>query len=88
LDDVIQNSGWSVSHYDILPDRIVLYLWPCAGETKLTFAFRPRYGLKARTASSALYDYYNPDASVTLPPTEFSVEAKPSSEPQKMAAAK
>jgi len=68
LDDVVSNSGWTVSHYDVLPDRLVLYLWPNAGGTKLTFAFHPRYGLKARTAPSVLYDYHNPEALVTLHP--------------------
>jgi hypothetical protein len=54
LDEVVSNSGWTVSHYDVLPDRLVLYLWPNAGGTKLTFAFHLRYGLKApkRTLSS------------------------------------
>ena len=60
LNDVIDKSGWAVSHYDVLPDRLVLYLWPQAGGTKLTFEFRPRYGLKARTAPSVLYDYTIP----------------------------
>jgi hypothetical protein len=77
LDEVVSNSGWTVSHYDVLPDRLVLYLWPKAGGTKLTFAFHPRYGLKARTAPSVLYDYYNPEALVALPPADFNI--KPSS---------
>ena len=88
LDDLINNSGWTVSHYDILPDRLVLYLWPNAGGTKLTFEFRPRYGLKARTAPSVLYDYYNPDALVALPPADFNIKASPQSEPVKTVAAK
>ncbi|MGA9043157.1 MAG: alpha-2-macroglobulin family protein [Terriglobales bacterium] len=88
LDDIVNNSGWTVSHYDILPDRLVLYLWPNAGGTKLTFKFRPRYGLKARTAPSVLYDYYNPEALVALPPADFNVKAIPHSEPVKTVAEK
>jgi hypothetical protein len=88
LDEVVSNSGWTVSHYDVLPDRLVLYLWPNAGGTKLTFAFRPRYGLKARTAPSVLYDYYNPEALVALPPADFNIKAIPQSEPVKTVAAK
>jgi hypothetical protein len=88
LDDVVNNSGWTVSHYDILPDRLVLYLWPNAGGTKLTFKFRPRYGLKARTAPSVLYDYYNPEALVALPPADFNVKAIPQSDAVKTVAAK
>jgi hypothetical protein len=86
LDDVVKNSGWTVSHYDVLPYRLVLYLWPNAGGTKLTFEFRLRYGLKARTAPSVLYDYYNPEALVGLPPADFNVQARP--QPVKTAAAK
>jgi A-macroglobulin TED domain/Alpha-2-macroglobulin family/Carboxypeptidase regulatory-like domain/MG2 domain/A-macroglobulin receptor binding domain len=88
LDDVVNSSGWTVSHYDILSDRLVLYLWPDAGGTKLTFEFRPRYGLKARTAPSVLYDYYNPEALVALPPADFDIKAIPQSEPVKTVAAK
>ena len=88
LDDVIRNSGWTISHYDVLPDRLVLYLWPHAGGTKLTFKFRPRYGLKARTAPSVLYDYYNPEAQVALPPADFNVQARPQTESVKTSAAK
>ena len=81
LDEVVNNSAWTVSHYDVLPDRLVLYLWPSAGGTKLTFAFHPRYGLKARTAPSVLYDYYNPEALVALPPADFNIKASSPSEP-------
>ncbi|MGC2447731.1 MAG: hypothetical protein WA477_08800 [Candidatus Sulfotelmatobacter sp.] len=88
LDEVVSNSGWTVSHYDVLPDRLVLYLWPNAGGTKLTFKFRPRYGLKARTAPSVLYDYYNPEALVALPPSDFNVKPIPHSEPVKTVAEK
>jgi uncharacterized protein YfaS (alpha-2-macroglobulin family) len=88
LDEVVDNSGWTVSHYDVLPDRLVLYLWPRAGGTSLTFAFRPRYGLKARTAPSILYDYYNPDAQVALTPTDFNVQSKPEADVDKKVATK
>jgi A-macroglobulin TED domain/A-macroglobulin receptor binding domain len=85
LDDVISNSGWEVSHYDLLPDKLVLYLWPRAGGTKLTFSFHPRYGLRGRTAPSVLYDYYNPDAEVDIAPADFRVETNAASESQKVA---
>lgn len=88
LDEVIDQSGWTVSHYDVLPDRLVLYLWPQAGGTSLTFAFRPRYGLTARTAPSILYDYYNPDAQVALTPTDFNVQEKPEADAEKKIATK
>ena len=55
------------------PDRVILYFWPEAGGSDFTFAFRPRFEMRAETAPSMLYDYYNPEASVTLKPEEFVV---------------
>jgi len=67
-------SGWEINHYDVLPDRVVLYLWPQAGGTKLHFTFKPRFGMKALTVPSTLYDYYNPEAHATVEPVRFQVE--------------
>ncbi len=75
LDEAINNSGWAVSRYDILPDRLILYLWPRAAGVQLTFSFKLRYGLRAHTAPSKLYDYYNPDAQVSLPPADFVIRS-------------
>lgn len=65
---------WTIMQYDVLPDRIVLYLWPRAGGVKLDFQFRPRFGLAAKTASSVMYDYYNPESRVVVPPVKFRVK--------------
>ncbi|HVF45509.1 MAG TPA: MG2 domain-containing protein [Pyrinomonadaceae bacterium] len=73
LDKTVKESGWSINSYDILPDRVVLYLWPEGGGTKFSFKFRPRYGLEALTAPSTLYDYYNPEAHAVVAPTRFVV---------------
>lgn len=73
LDKTVNESGWSINSYDILPDRVVLYLWPSGGGTKFSFKFRPRYGLDALTAPSTLYDYYNPEAHAVVAPTRFMV---------------
>jgi hypothetical protein len=75
LETVMKESGWEVSRYDVLPDRLILYLWPRAGGTKVDFTFRPRFGLKARSAASFMYDYYNPDEQVTLAPVDFKVSS-------------
>jgi len=64
---------WSVAQYDVLPDRVVVYLWPKAGGTSFNFKFRPRFGLTAKSAASKLYDYYNPEATVVAPPSVFKV---------------
>jgi uncharacterized protein YfaS (alpha-2-macroglobulin family) len=71
LEETIKKSGWSISRYDILPDRMLFYLWPRAGGINFAFNFKLRYGIQARSAQSTLYDYYNPDAQVTIPPADF-----------------
>jgi hypothetical protein len=65
------NNG--VDQYDILPDRLLVYLWPQAGGTKFQFKFRPRFGMNALTQPSLLYDYYNPEAEAFQPPARFIV---------------
>jgi hypothetical protein len=37
----------------------------------LNFSFRPRYGIDAQTPASIVYDYYNPDAQMTVAPLRF-----------------
>jgi hypothetical protein len=74
LEKAMNESGWAFARYDILPDRVVTYLWPTAGGVKFSFKFKPRYGIKALTASSQAYDYYNPEARVVLAPTKFVVK--------------
>ncbi len=67
-------SDWSVSRYEILPDRIIVYMWAKAGGTKFDFKFRPRYGINAQTPASTVYDYYNPEAHATVAPLRFIVK--------------
>jgi len=64
---------WAINQYDVLPDRVVVYLWPSAGGVSFNFKFRSRFGLNAKTAPSILYDYYNPEATVVVPPHVFAV---------------
>ncbi|MCA1816193.1 MAG: hypothetical protein LC746_07245, partial [Acidobacteria bacterium] len=78
LERAMKSSGWSLSRYDILPDRLVVYLWASAGGTKFDFAFRPRFGLVAKSAPSQIYDYYNPEARAVLPSQGFAVSERPS----------
>ena len=68
------DADWSLSRYDILPDRIVLYMWSKAGGTKFNFKFRPRYAVNAQTTASVVYDYYNPEAQALVAPLRFSVK--------------
>jgi hypothetical protein len=74
LETAIKSSGWAISQYEVLPDRIVLYLWPAAGGVKFDFQFRPRFGVNAKTAPSVIYDYYNSEARLTLPPATFHIK--------------
>ncbi len=74
LELAVKNSGWYLSRYDVLPDRLIVYLWPRSGGTKFEFKFRPRFGLTAQTAPSLLYDYYNPEARTVVAPTKFVVK--------------
>jgi hypothetical protein len=73
LEAAVRQSGWEINHYDVLPDRVVVYLWPHAGGAKFFFTFRPRFGLKAQTSPSTLSDYYNPEAHAVVEPAEFRV---------------
>jgi uncharacterized protein YfaS (alpha-2-macroglobulin family) len=75
LEHAKEQSGWALSHYDVLPDRVVAYLWPRAGGLEFAFAFQPRYGMTAKAAASQLYDYYNPEARVVLAPAVFRVQS-------------
>jgi len=76
LEAALKASAWEFTRYDVLPDRLIVYLWPRAGGTKFNFKFRSRFGLRAQTAPSVLYDYYNPTARAVLAPTRFTVQEK------------
>jgi hypothetical protein len=70
LEAVLLND-WSISRYEVLPDRIVFYMWSRAGGSKFNFKFRPRYGINAQTPASIVYDYYNPEAQAVVTPLRF-----------------
>jgi len=73
LQKQVSESGWDLSSFEVLPDRIVAYLWPKAGGTKFSLSFTPRMAIDAQAAPHTLFDYYNPDASVTIAPDHFIV---------------
>jgi hypothetical protein len=75
LEEAIKASGWDINEYEVLPDRLIVYLWPHAGGTKFSFGFKPRFGLKALSAPSILYDYYNPEARAIVEPMQFTVQS-------------
>ncbi len=65
--------GSGISKYEVLPDRIIVYMWARAGGTNFDFKFRPRYGINAQTPASFVYDYYNPEAQAVREPMRFVV---------------
>lgn len=74
LELAIQKSNWQINQYDVLPDRVLVYLWPRAGGLQFEFKFRQRFAIEAKNASSVLYDYYNPEAGRVIAPVKFVVE--------------
>ena len=71
LESAMKTSRWAIDQYDVLPDRVILYLWPRAGGVNFNFKFRPRFALTAKSAPSVVYDYYNPEARALIAPTTF-----------------
>ena len=67
-------SNYGVDSVEVAPDHLVFYVWPGYNGSKFGFTFRPRYAIHALSAPSAVYDYYNPDARVVLPPQMFTVK--------------
>jgi uncharacterized protein YfaS (alpha-2-macroglobulin family) len=65
---------WTISRYELQPDRIVFYLWSWRAEgTQFKFSFKPRYAIRAKAAPAVLFDYYNPDLKSVLAPQTFTV---------------
>ncbi|HLJ29415.1 MAG TPA: alpha-2-macroglobulin family protein [Candidatus Angelobacter sp.] len=73
LQQALDKDGSAISQYDVLPDRVVFYIWPRAGGSNFDFSFKPRFAMKAAAAPSVLYDYYNPEAHATVAPARFVV---------------
>ena len=66
--------NWTISRYELEPDRIIFYLWSWRAEgSHFDFRFTPRYAIHAKAAPAILLDYYNPDLKVTLAPQVFDV---------------
>jgi uncharacterized protein YfaS (alpha-2-macroglobulin family) len=70
--------SWTISRYELQPDRIVFYLWSSAAVgDKFSFRFTPRYSIRAKAAPAKLVDYYNPDLSAVIAPQYFVVSSMP-----------
>ena len=70
--------NWTISRYELQPDRIVFYLWSSAAQgDKFSFRFTPRYSIRAKAEPAKLVDYYNPDLSAVIAPQYFDVGSMP-----------
>jgi hypothetical protein len=74
LEKLIDDPSRGIYRYEVLPDRVVFYLWPKAGGASFEFFLRTRIPMLAKSAVSVLYDYYNPEASSEVAPVQWSVK--------------
>ena len=74
LESALEDSTLGIDRYEVLPDRVILYLWPTAGGASLDFYVRARMPMVAKTAVSVLYDYYNPEALTEIAPVPWRVQ--------------
>ena len=74
--EALVNSGSGVDRYEVMPDRVIFYLWLWQPSGVSTFQFRlsPRFPMKAKSEPSILYDYYNPEALSEVPPVRWIVK--------------
>ena len=74
LEPIIEDESLGVARYEVLPDRLIFYLWPTAGGSSFDFYLSIRSPMNAKSAPSLLYDYYNPEAVSELPPFRWIVQ--------------
>ena len=65
-----------VAYYEVMPDRVVFYLyrWPSTVASTFQFNLSARYPMRAKSAPSILYDYYNPEEFFEIPPFHWIVK--------------
>jgi len=64
-----------IEKYDLNPRQVTLYIGDVEPGTKLDFVYHliPKYPIKAKTARSTAYEYYNPDVRTVVEPVEIEV---------------
>ncbi len=72
LDAQVHKANGGLYRYDVLPDRVILYLKP-GRPSDIEIEFRLRWPMNALTAPSTLYSYYDPDSTIVVEPTRFIV---------------
>ncbi|MBL8295790.1 MAG: carboxypeptidase regulatory-like domain-containing protein [Bryobacterales bacterium] len=73
LEAVLGDRAAGVDRYEILPDRVLFYLWPRAGGSSFDFFVTPRCAMTAKSTRSVLYDYYNAEALSEVAPSTWSI---------------
>jgi len=74
LTGLVEDRKAGVDAFEVAPDRVTFYLRAGPVDWKFGFRFRPRYRMRARTAASRVYDYYNPEARAVSGPVMMRVE--------------
>jgi len=72
--EALISSGSGVDRYEVMPDRVIFYLWPSSGVSTFQFRLSARFPMKAKSEPSVLYDYYNPEALSEVPPFRWIVK--------------
>ena len=63
-----------MDNYEVMPNRVIFYLWPSTGVSEFHFNLRARFPMNAKSEPSILYSYYNPEALSEVPPFRWIVE--------------
>jgi hypothetical protein len=74
LEKLIEDGTGGINQYEVLPDRVLFYLWPHAGGASFQFSLSAKFPMSAKSEPSTLYDYYNPEALSEVPPAQFIVK--------------
>lgn len=74
LDASVKNK--TISRYELAGRQIIVYLENLAYRKPVTFdyALKAKFPLRAKTPSSTLYDYYNPEVGTTKAPLQLTVK--------------
>lgn len=66
--------GGYVGDWEVDERSVRAYDWPRPGEpTELSFRFDAQMAIDARSAPSRLWDYYDPETQVVLPPVDYRI---------------
>ena len=69
----VVGENYHLSQFEIMPDRIVFYIWSGQDEINFDIKFKPRYGINALAPRSIVYDYYNEESRAVVKPQRFIV---------------